>query len=454
MSSVAYQWAVHAGALVSAVAAGVAATVAFRAWSLQRNPVDFGFAIATTSWLMYLLSSSVGLLPASALTPWAMFSSRISYQITLVSVAFFILVCASVSRLNIHAVWMVQGVLGLLLLALSALHLDLAHKLWIAVNLACIAALCFYLGLNAFRKGSYRCWLAFGGAFMGLGVCLEDTLGAGGVRLGSTFTQYFYAAFLLLLWLLITNRAGRPEPPVVHEAGDSSTLNWDAVTGFGPANKLAFAAITNERQRIARDLHDGVGSQLVNILARLDTRAPHQQAVALALEQCLLDLKMIVDGIGSVNDGLVDALGRLRYRVQHSLDKLGVRMIWMVDMDIPLQEFRGERAEQVLRIAQECVANIMRHAHASVVEVRCRYVPESDSILLEVRDNGCGIPRREAGRPPGKGLESMRLRALELGGHVEIATKAKAGTRMRLLVPLQAPPPHSGAGRVVADSKD
>jgi signal transduction histidine kinase len=237
---------------------------------------------------MYLLSSSVSMLPAPK--PWALLSSQISYQITLISVAFFILVSASITRLNIHAVWMVQGVLGLLLLAWSSLHQELAYKLWIAVNLACIAALCFYLGLKALRQGSYRCWLALGGAFLGLGVSLEDMLGAGGVRLGNTFTQYFYAAFLLLFWLLITNRAGRPEPPVVRETDDPSALHWEAVTGFGPANKLASVAVTNERQRIAQDLHDGVGSQLVNILARLDTQAPQQQAVALALEQCLLDL--------------------------------------------------------------------------------------------------------------------------------------------------------------------
>jgi signal transduction histidine kinase len=454
MLSVAYQWAVHAGALVSAVMAGSAATVAFRAWRRQRNPIDLAFAIAMTSWLTYLLFSSVRMLPALIPLPWALLSSQVGYQITLISVAFFILVSASITRLNIHAVWMVQGVLGLLLLAWSSRYQDLAYTLWIAVNLACIATLCFYLGLKALHQGSYRSWLAFGGAILGLGVCLEDMLGAGNLLLGNTFTQYFYAAFLLLFWLLITNRAGRPEPSVVPEAEDSSTSNWEALTGFGPANKLAFAAITNERQRIAQDLHDGVGSQLVNILARLDTQAPQQQAVALALEQCLLDLKMVVDGIGSANDGLIDALGRLRYRVQHSLDKLGIRMIWMVDVDGPLQDFRGDRAQQVLRIAQECVANIMRHAHASVVEVRCNYVPESNSILLEVRDNGRGIPSREAGRPLGKGLESMRLRALKLGGHLEIATKARAGTRMRLRVPLQAQPTHLVDGRVFADSTD
>lgn len=441
MSAVTYQWAVQVGSLLSAGAAVAAVTVSYRAWKQQRNPIDLAFAVATGSWLMHLLTSSVSTLITAS--PWAVFAFHISYQITLISVAFFILVSASITRFNIHAVWMVQGVLGLLLLLAwhvwSSLQQDLAYRLWVAVNLACISALSLYLGLKAYDPGTYRCWLALGGSLLGLGIGFEDMLSAERLRSGNTFAQYFYATFLLLFWLLITNRAGRPEPAVVQEADHPSVTTWEAVTGFGPANKLAAIAVANERQRIAHDLHDGVGSQLVNILAALDTHAPQQQAVALALEQCLVDLKIMLDGIDSTNDGLIDALGRLRYRVQHSLDKLGIRMIWTVDMDGPLQDVRGDRAQQVLRISQECLSNIMRHAHASVVEVICRYVPESDSILLEVRDNGRGIPSREAGRPLGKGLESMRLRARNLGGHLQIATKAKVGTRMRLLVPLHAP---------------
>jgi hypothetical protein len=88
-------------------------------------------------------------------------------------------------------------------------------------------------------------------------------------------------------------------------------------------------------------LHDGVGSQLVNIIASRDTNMPQQQAVALALEQCLVDLKMMVEGIEDAIDGLIHALGNLRYRVQHSLEKLGIRMMWKVDMDGSLHDFRG-----------------------------------------------------------------------------------------------------------------
>jgi signal transduction histidine kinase len=440
VSHVAYQWATQTGAVLSAVAAVAVLTVAGRAWKRQRNPIDLAFAVAMAGCLVFLLASSASAL--STAQPLAMFATHAGYQIAIVAISYFFLVSTSVTRFKIHAVWMTQGVLGLLLLTWyvwGSLQQNLAYGLWVALNLVCGSALSLYVWLETCRLGPYRCWLVLGGSLLGLGIGFEDLLGENGMRLDHPMAHYFYAAYLLLLWLLITNRVGHPELAGVPGTEHSSASAWENVTGFGPATKLASAAVADERRRIAQDLHDGVGSQLVNLLASLDTHAPQQQEVALALEQCLMDLKIMVDTIDTTDDSVIDALGRLRYRVQHSLDKLGIRMIWKVDVDGPLQALRGERALQVLRITQECLSNIMRHAHASVVEVVCCYVPESESMLLEVRDNGTGIASRGAGQPVGKGLEGMRLRALKLGGHLEIATKAKVGTRMRLLVPLQAP---------------
>ena len=434
-----YHWGVQAGALLSMAAAAVTLAVSGKAWIRQHNPVDLACAVATSGWLVYLLASSASFLIESR--PLSVFAAHAGYQVAAAAVSFFLLVSASITDFKVYAVWMAQGVAGMLLLTLYAwgpAQQDLAYQLWVALNLVCASALSVYLGLIAYRQGTYRFWLVLGGSVLGLGICFEDLLAANGLR-GPTFAQYFFATFLLLLWLLITDRAGPPARGAASGTHYAHPTAWDTVTGFGPSTELATAAVASERRRIAQDLHDGVGSQLVNILATLDTRAPLQKEVALALEHCLMDLKITVDSIDTSDDNVIDALGRLRYRVQHSLDKLGIRMVWKADVDGPLQAFIGDRAQQVLRITQECLSNIMRHAHPSAVEVICRYLPESDSLLLEVRDNGLGIARREAGRPVGKGLEGMRLRASKLGGQLQIATKAQVGTRVRLVVPLHPP---------------
>lgn len=438
MSFVAYQWAAQVGAMLSAVSAVLLLSVAFRAWKKQRNPIDLAFAVAMLGCLAYLLVSGAGMPGAhDSLTRFATYAG---YQIAIVAVTFFFLISISVTRFIIHALWMMQGLFGLLLLAWllwGPFQQSLAYGLWVALNLLCVSTLTLYVGLKAWRLGTYRCWLVLGGSLLGLGIGFEDLLDDNNLRQGYSLAHYSYAAFLLLLWLLITRRIGHAEPAAVPETAHSAVTGWESVTGFGPATDLASAAVADERRRIAQDLHDGVGSQLVNLLATLDTHAPQQQALALALEQCLMDLKIMVDTIDTSDGSVVDALGQLRYRVQHSLDQLGIRMVWKVDVDGPLQALRGERAQQVLRIAQEGLSNIMCHAQASVVEVVCRYVAESQSMLLEVRDNGTGMARREAGQPTGKGLQGMRLRAHKLGGHLQIQSKASEGTRLRLVVPLQ-----------------
>lgn len=425
--------AVSAAVVLSGGATLIALVLSVKAWKKQRNPIDLAYAVATAGWLIYLLTSSAS--GFSKNHPPVVFFAHAGYQIVIVAVSFFLLISASVTRFEIHAVWMAQGVIGLLLLAWNEwgpLQRDLAYTLWVALNLVCISALSLCVGRNAYRLGGYRNWMVLVGCLLGLGISTLDLLAFDDLP-ASSLAHYFYAAFLLLLWPLVADRGGRLETGADHP----QTTGWNTVTGMGPATDFAAAAVASERRRIAQDLHDGVGSQLVNILATLDTHAPQQQSVALALEQCLVDLKVMVDGIDSTDESVVEALGRLRYRVQHALDKLGIRMVWAVDVDGPLQDFHGERAQQVLRITQECLSNIMCHAKATVVEVVCHYLPESNSLLLEVRDNGCGIASREAGRPAGKGLEGMQRRARKLDGYLQIATKPRVGTRVRLLVPLQ-----------------
>ena len=175
--------------------------------------------------------------------------------------------------------------------------------------------------------------------------------------------------------------------------------------------------------------------------------------MALALEKCLIDLKMTVDILDASSDNVLDLLGRLRYRIQHSLDKLGIQMFWRVQVRGELAAVRGEVALHTLRIAQESLSNVMIHAHASAVEVVCRYVDDTGMLLLEIRDNGRGIGRRVDGNVEresqsdeestlflGKGLANMRNRAKSVGGELTISSKLGAGTRVRLQLPLMCAP--------------
>ena len=190
-----------------------------------------------------------------------------------------------------------------------------------------------------------------------------------------------------------------------------------SLSGFGPgseshsAHTFAVSAIEGERKRIAQDIHDGVGSQLVGLIASLDANSLVHKRLRLGLECCLLDLKMAVDNMDSGDSNIFDALGSLRYRFAPSLQRAGVRMVWRVETAGPLLALPQTSVAQVMRIVQECLANVLMHSEAKKVRVVCRYELDPPHMLLEVQDDGVGMAQGQDGAVTGKGLSGMRERA-------------------------------------------
>lgn len=268
-----------------------------------------------------------------------------------------------------------------------------------------------------------------------IGMLISTHALAGAAAIAFYATQVWTAIYLLLLTAIslalgcrslmahkgnhgITRFVNKPDPEPsaeLHSAGD-----------------IAGLAVAHDRHRIARELHDGVGSQLTTLLSSMDCRLPDQRVVVLALEQCLIDLKMTIDAIDSESDSLPDLLGRLRYRVQHCLDKMGVRMEWRVAVCPALEAFRGEGARHALRITQESLANVIRHANATMVRVSCKFIPGVNRVVLEVFDNGKGMALEHMPRLGGRGLQGMRQRALDAGGSLQISSQVDGGTLVQL----------------------
>ena len=432
MSAEAHQGLLIAGALVGSLLALVALGGSWGAWLKHRNSIDLSLSVAALTWLLHLAVTNAVQISGTGVQ--FAYVTDAGFQVLMISISFFLLTSAGIEGRPVYIGLVTQAMLGGIALQWShwgSTGQQLAHDLWVTLNMLAAVMVVASIARRVYLVRNYRGWLALAGGVLGIGISLDDImLPSSAVRIDSLL-HHFYAAFLLVMWHLVTYRSESSEAIFAESSG------FQPHSGFDRSQmNLTASAVAGERRRIAQDLHDGVASQLVSILSSLDDKAPQQQAVALALENCLLDLKMTVDAIDSGNDSVVEALGRLRYRVQHSLDKLGIRMAWKVDMCVELEALRGDKAQQVLRIAQECLANVMRHAHATQVEVVCRFLPESEQMLLEVRDDGAGIGRTPEGRPAGKGLASMRRRAKAAGGELIISSKVGAGTRVRFTLPL------------------
>jgi signal transduction histidine kinase len=195
-----------------------------------------------------------------------------------------------------------------------------------------------------------------------------------------------------------------------------------------------------ERRRLRRDLHDGLGAQLAGLnvqagaLRRLiptDPDAADELVVELReeLRSAIADIRRLVYDLRppALDDlGLLEALRRLAERYGSEDDQL--RVLVEAPEDIPDLPAAVEVA--VYRITQEALVNVARHARARTCVVR---LVVNDDVTLEIVDDGVGIP---AERSAGVGLSSMRERTSELGGSCVVQPTREGGTRVLVRLPL------------------
>ena len=196
-------------------------------------------------------------------------------------------------------------------------------------------------------------------------------------------------------------------------------------------------ALTAERERITRDMHDGLGGQLVAALAlsRSTAQAPDEaQLMQETLEASLQELRMLIDSAEPAEGDLLTVLGMLRMRSTRRMQAAGVEFDWQVQDLPPLPDFGPHKVLQVMRIVQEALTNAMKHARASRVTIRTcvESLGDAPRVRLDVIDNGVGTGGVATA---GRGLVNMHRRAAEVGGELT-ATDSAAGYAVTLWLPL------------------
>jgi signal transduction histidine kinase len=192
-------------------------------------------------------------------------------------------------------------------------------------------------------------------------------------------------------------------------------------------------AASEERQLIMRDLHDGLGSQLFTSLSRVERGDMDDSQIATALRGCIADMRLALDALASDEHNLGAALGNFMFRWEAQLIAAGVRPRWDIDLPDDAMTLSPHAALQLLRVAQEALTNVLKHARATRVEVRLHQI--GDMLEMEVEDDGRGLgiaPRQ------GHGLGNMGARARRLGGELEMRSGA-SGTCVVLRLPMTAP---------------
>lgn len=200
------------------------------------------------------------------------------------------------------------------------------------------------------------------------------------------------------------------------------------------------SAREDERRRLRRDLHDGLGPQLASQMLELEAVAQllssnpaKAQALLASLktqaEEAILDLRGLVYGLRppALDDlGLIGALRQSASRYESG----ALRFTFETPELLPELPAAVETA--LYRIAQEAMTNVARHAQATLCTVRLSCT-NADAIV-EVRDNGCGLPPNHHS---GVGLQAIKERTTELNGQYTLDSVPEGGALLRAQLPLE-----------------
>jgi signal transduction histidine kinase len=203
-----------------------------------------------------------------------------------------------------------------------------------------------------------------------------------------------------------------------------------------------------ERRRLRRDLHDGLGPRLASLTLKLETarnRLAHDPLADPLLSDLITQTQEAVADVRRLVNALrppaLDELGLLpalhEQILQYSdLGDHALHISLEAPGDLPPLSAAVEVA--LFRIAQEALTNVVWHAKASRCVISLAQCEQEQMLALTITDNGHGLPP-ERSRRIGVGLASMRERAEELGGTWEIESLPTGGTRVRVLLPCSRP---------------
>ena len=252
-------------------------------------------------------------------------------------------------------------------------------------------------------------------------------LAAGSIVAGFARFNYFFFPTLYSNWIY---------------TGDILRLAFYLLLFVGAAreiassqNRAAHAAVLEERRRMARDLHDGLTQELAYISAQTKRLA--------ALTSEIVGDEVSIDHLVTAAERALDESRRAIAALTKPIDlpfhlaltqeaeevaaRIGVDVKLDIDETI---EAKGQTRETLLRIVREAVTNAARHGEAGQITVR---LSNGRGLHLEVKDDGKGFdPVDKRG---GFGLESMRERAIALGGEFRLASTPGHGTEIQVVLP-------------------
>ena len=415
-------------------------------WFLRREEAIYGwYALGFLVWFAILLNPLVGneLLPRVAWDAiW-----NIGYGYVAICTAFLILHFLNERAPAAEFLLRCYAFAGLLLFALAmvrppAFFRIVEFGIW-DLGQFTIGAFCIWRMIRNTRGrlGGETTWMLAAGLTM-FSFGLHDSLMVIGAidRVAGYFAHFSAPIVILVFGAILLRRfvaALRGQEALssnlesrIRERESELQSNYARMREAENARLLA-----EERARIMRDMHDGLGGVLVSTLAMVELGRSSHAEISDSIRRAIHDLRLMIDSLDPAEGDLLTVLGMYRDRLEPLLSAAGLVFRWHVLPLPPLTQLAPKQVLQILRILQEATNNVVKHAGARSIIVSTgvtRHAELGESLFVEIRDDGQGFSMETK---TGRGLTHMHDRAREIGGRCELAS-SRSGSVIRLYIPL------------------
>jgi two-component system, NarL family, sensor histidine kinase DevS len=198
-----------------------------------------------------------------------------------------------------------------------------------------------------------------------------------------------------------------------------------------------------DRERIARELHDGtiqslftvgLGLQGIASLAAEPELGRRLQGAVEELDRVIRDLRNYIFGLerGALGERQLDRA--LEEMVEEFQNRSGV--VAIAEIDPEAATALSFAAAEVVQLVREALSNVSRHAGAATCRVSLNLDPDTSVVRLEIDDDGRGFDPEVVAKGTGRGLGNLRARTARLGGRAEIVAVPREGTTVRVAIPV------------------
>lgn len=429
------------GALaVSALLALFMATI----WWARKNFTEYGWLALAFAGFSYYLNSFVGTSqpPFDSLYDWSFLLARAACIWAFVCfVHRFLGYRRPVLEWGLAAFFALVFGVGLVMVLNDhyTSFLRLTYLTSLPMVLASIAYLNVILAIALGRSGHvYLHWLQVG-ALMGLLLGIHDVLVL--MDFQHWLVRDFYISHYAIIFITV-GYGGVLVSRVAHALLSSEDLNLKLnqllakrTQELEQASEAKMAterrlALYSERQRLLADMHDGIGGQLVSLIAAQQAGGLSRRQISAQLEAMLADLRLLLDALSPAGEDGLLALARLIERYRPLLAAAGISLQWQPHPQAPDWPLSPSHTIQLLRLTQEAIQNIVKHAKATQIVVRLAH--SDRAWRLDIADDGQGIA---ADSQKGYGSQTLLSRARAMNGQLQVKAGDAGGVQVTLQVP-------------------